>query len=208
MKKNFANLCFLLLLSFQLVAQNKDFLCVPYKQFGKVLPTHTEADLIRIFGKTNVVRDSFFVEGDFAHLITTVFKGKAEQFSIFWKEENPPFKKPMSVSCDAKKSPFYVFQGIKVGSPITELVKLNDGKAFEFSGFGWDFGGNCCFNLVNNKFDGLSFRLNMLDNNYQKISETDQNKILGDQMVKSDLPIFKKFTPFISEITISLNQYE
>lgn len=207
MKKKFANLCFLLLFSFQLVAQNKDFLCIPYKQFGKVLPTHTEADLIKMFGKNNVVRDSFFVEGDFASLLTTVFKGKAEEFSVFWKEEKPPFKKPMSVSFSATKSPFYVEKNIKIGAPISELVALNKGKVIEFSGFGWDFGGSCCLN-ESAIFDGLSFRIDMTEQAYIKMTDAEKNKVLGDQTVRSDLPIFKKFMPIIAEITISLNKYE
>lgn len=188
-----------------------DYTCVPLKKAGRILPNHTVADIEQLFGKENIGIDSLFAEGEFVGLRSVVNKGKADEIFISWEEDKPPFKKIMSVEVAQNNSPYKTEEGIGVGSSIADIqTKLNGGKPFTFSGFGWDYGGGCCFSEgVSEKLRHVSFRLDMQENDYQKFTEEENRQFMGDQSVSSDLPIFKqKAMPVAMTMMVTLNEYQ
>jgi hypothetical protein len=188
-----------------------DYTCVPLKKAGRILPNHAMADIEQLFGKENIGIDSMFAEGEFVGLRSVVNKAKADEIFISWEEDKPPFKKIMSVEVTQPNSPYKTEEGIGVGSTVADIqAKLNDGKPFTFSGFGWDYGGGCCFGEgISEKLRRVSFRLDMQENDYQKFTEDENRQFIGDQSVPSDLPIFKqKAMPVVMTMMVTLNEYQ
>ncbi len=188
-----------------------DYTCVPLKKAGRILPNHTVADIEQLFGKENIGIDSLFAEGEFVGLRSVVNKGKADEIFISWEEDKPPFKKIMSVEVAQQNSLYKTEEGIGVGSTTGDIqTKLNAGKPFTFSGFGWDYGGGCCFSEgVSEKLRHVNFRLDMKEADYEKFTEDEKNKFLGDQSVSSDLPIFQqKAMPVAMTMMVTLNEYQ
>lgn len=93
------------------------------------------------FGPNNLSQDSLFQEGMLQGLVTVIRKGTREEVMIYWQEKKPPFKTIHLIEISKAGSPYQFANGIKIGTSMTELVKLNGGKALHFYGFGWDYAG-------------------------------------------------------------------
>lgn len=112
-----------------------DFLIVPGKNVGRVKIGSTIGDLETTFGKEFIQKREIYMEGDpYPGLV--IFRdsqlelectlGKNDQVSaIYIRQPGAPWK---------------TNEGIKIGTTLKELVKLN-GRELSFSGWGWDYGG-------------------------------------------------------------------
>ena len=91
-------------------------------------------------GKSNLTTDSLFLEGMFEKLFTSLWKGTEKEIKIFWKEKQAPFRTIESIEVSQPNSAYQFANGIKIGSTLSEMEKLN-GKPISLYGFGWDYGG-------------------------------------------------------------------
>jgi hypothetical protein len=177
-------------------ADNADVWLVTKDKVGKISANMTEADLVATFGKNNItIEKEIYANGDvppFEGL--TIFKGKPDELEIAWAEGKKG-KKIGIIFIRNKGGQWHTKDGIKVGTTLADLNRIN-GKSFDFSGLGWDYGG-----YINDwkkgKLDnmGVSLRLNA-DGNLPA-------KYTGEVTVKSDEAGLAKAKIAVSELTIS-----
>jgi hypothetical protein len=182
------------------------YLCVPCKSVGKITANTSEADLVKWFGRENVITEKSAFDGG-EIIITTIFRGTEKQLIINWKDED---KLTGVVSCEIHHANtiWQIPYGIKPSTPLAKLNELN-GKPFLFSGFGWDFGGNVldykggkleqfkeCYSL------GLSDSSE--DNAYNLADEASQ-QVMGDTDVMSDNKVLEKMNITVSVVRILFN---
>ncbi len=118
------------------IAMN-DFSIVPGERLGQIKIGNTQGQLEAIFGK------EFITKGD-------IFFGDGESSTGFYVFKDSPFEVCCAVTEDGApvglilirqpNSPWITAEGVKMGTTLDQLVKLN-GKPIKFSGFGWAYGG-------------------------------------------------------------------
>ncbi|HNI45088.1 MAG TPA: hypothetical protein PK230_10365 [Chitinophagales bacterium] len=171
-------------------------------QAGEILPNTTEKEVSNLFGKENVSQDTIFVADMEPFIGTSLYKGTANELQIIWtdaKHEHP------EVAITRQKGQWHSPKGIKVGMTLAELVQLNDGKAIQFSGFGWDYGGN----VTNWNGGALEQEKVMVKLQEGEISPDLQKlyqSVLGDGVFSSDTKDIEKLGITVGEISISLNK--
>lgn len=174
----------------------------------KIKPNHTEADLISLYGKENVSRDSLYAEGMAIAIASYVYKNKPEELEILW-QENAEFQKIGSIRITQENAPYQTANGIKIGTALKEIEKLN-GAPVAFSGFGWDYGGGCCNygqGTMTKTMPCLSMQLVITDPDLEKkASESEITSVMGDREVTSDNPIFDKIAVSINGLQVSFMQ--
>jgi len=152
-------------------------------------------------GKDNVSIDSLFQEGDFARMITVLWKGKDKQLDIAWEEEKPPFTKIKYITISNPKSPYAFDNGIKIGTSLNEIVKLNNGD-IKLYGFGWDYGGSF-ISFGNGRLAG---DLPCFGGVFQLEENTESEgapELFGDREISSSNPEFKNHKVILTEIIVS-----
>lgn len=174
-----------------------DFLLTPCVG-NKILNSKTsEADLIKIVGKKNVERvERWYAEGSERVVGSVFFKDTPQSFFIRWKD-TVNFKNPESIEIHGDKSVWELDNGIKIGTDLKELVKLN-GKQFTFSGFDWDYGGYAIFEKGNLESDCYSIQLYY---DYKDLFENEWNQIVGDKIVSTKNPVLNKIKVYVDSIT-------
>jgi hypothetical protein len=165
-----------------------------------ITPTTTEADLIKMFGKENVVRQKeIYANGDVPPCSGfCVFKDKPNELLLGIDTENNKKKKLTFILIRGTGGKWHTKDGVKVGTTLAELNTIN-GKPFLFSGLGWDYGG-----YINDFQKGklwqekpaISLRLDQEGNLPVGFS--------GDVVCKSDAPELKKATLFVGEIFVNI----
>jgi hypothetical protein len=105
---------------------------------GKIFRALSKSALAAVYGANNVSLEKVFgAEGESETFETALFAQRpAEKIRIGWSD---PANKIVS-DVDVFGSKWIGPGGIHVGSTIAEVQKAN-GKAFTFSGLGWDYGG-------------------------------------------------------------------
>ncbi len=94
----------------------RNYTIVPKQQFGDITPASTEADLIRLYGDSNVVHiDRGLVQ-------TVIFPKSNSEIEIAWKK-GQTFKKIESLF--VRQGKFQTPEGIRIGSTLKELEAAN-----------------------------------------------------------------------------------
>jgi hypothetical protein len=91
--------------------------------------------------------------------------------------------------------------GLQLGMSIEEVEALN-GKPFTLMGFGWDYGGGASFQ--GGEFPGLPegcFLSLGFSPSVELPAGTDQDAIMGDREVASDLPLLRQVEPVIDRLS-------
>jgi len=115
------------------------WLCIPGKQVGLIKNTSTEADIIKAYGKSNVIRRTIGLgEGETTDG-TVVFPDTDNEVTIEWAKDKA-FQKPAKVRIEKANTAWKTDQGIGVGTTLAQLEAIN-GKDFKFAGFEWDYAG-------------------------------------------------------------------
>lgn len=188
--------------------------CIPGKQVGVITSTASEQFLINALGRHDVSpHDTIYgAEGMFS-IGTIIYKGTPNEAHIVWKD-TLNFKNPEYVEVGfaepGKESEvrWHVTNGVKVGTKLTELEQIN-GKPFNFSGFGWDYGGSVVDwnggKLINS--DSTSYLSIILAYDYenQALSPVAE-KVMGDKSFESKDPNAQKLNPFVSHFIISFRE--
>ena len=185
--------------------------CIPGERAGIITSTSSEQELIEKLGKEHVSpHDTVYgAEGMFS-IGTILYKGTPNEAHIIWKDtlnfKNPDYVEVGFVE-PGKESQvqWYVTNGVKVGTKLTELEQIN-GKSFNFSGFGWDYGGSVVDwnggKLMN--ADSTSYLAIILAYDYENQALNPvADKLLGDKSFESKDPNAQKLNPFVSHFIIS-----
>src|SRR5689334_15760263 len=108
-----------------------------------LLAFDSEQALIEKFGAENVGRDTAWLpEGMGQIMVTLLYPGTRNEVTFEWSDSiSYSTLDAVEVSTDSSD---WSSHGVRVGTPMSELVDLN-GEEFTFSGFGWDYGGYASF---------------------------------------------------------------
>lgn len=189
----------------------EDFVCVPGERVGNIITATTSLEELKTkLGDVVTAKDSIYLGEGYYEIGTTLYKGTPNELQILWKD-TLNFKNPSSVligeslSASATATQWHTDSGIKIGTTLKELENIN-GKAFAFSGFGWDYGGQVV-NWQGGKLgsaDGASYVAVVLTYNYEdeklnKIAE----KVMGDSSFSSNQPEAQQLNPVVLNFLIS-----
>jgi hypothetical protein len=89
--------------------------------------------------------------------------------------------------------------GVRLGMTLKELEELN-GKPFQFSGIGWDYGGGIS-GWDGGKLDKASIGITV-DADYNSDQQQDLLPVTGDQILNSNDPAVRKVTLRVVAISI------
>ncbi|MEZ0610958.1 hypothetical protein ACAW74_20770 [Fibrella sp. WM1] len=134
-----------------------NFLVIPSQQVGVVRANSSEAELRKLLGAANVVRDTIYMAEGAFEIGTTLFKNTADQAQILWKDtktfarpdmvllrpeydENNELKPGTGGKAVQWTVPVGTAGSLSPGTSLRDVEKLN-GKPFKLYGFGWDYGG-------------------------------------------------------------------
>jgi hypothetical protein len=189
-------LIFVLLIQTGFSQSPSDFVLKPCYGSSILNAQTSEGDLVKIVGKKNVERVERLYAEDTERIIGSVFfKDSPSYFFIKWKD-TVNFKNPDWMEIHGDKSIWMLDNGIKIGTDLKELVKLN-GKQFTFSGFDWDYGGYATFEKGKLENDCYSIKLYY---NYKDLFESEWNQIVGDKVVSTSNPVLKKIKVYVDSI--------
>lgn len=165
--------------------------------WGAIKKNTDFAGLQSIYGAANV-KDERICGPECADSIdvTTIYPEKNNQFTVYWKQ-NAYHKEIDFLEADMPESPYHISNGLKIGSSLEDLLKIN-GKQIIFSGFDWDYGGFIqdygMGALQNSPF---VFRLQMIGDGGSELS--------GDSEFNTEMPEVKKNISKIKISTITLS---
>jgi hypothetical protein len=116
---------------------------------------------------------------------------------VYWDQENnpktPAFIRIISGDTPSAGADWKTDSGFGIGTPITELEKLN-GKPFDIYGFGWDYGG-AVTDWKGGNLAGKGIHL------YFTIGESDNfDKISGEKVLSSNDPELLKAMPRVATL--------
>ena len=178
--------------------QKSDFVLTPCNGNSILNSKTSEADLVKIVGKKNAERvERWYAEGTERVVGSVFFKDTPQSFFIRWKD-TVNFINPESIEIHGDKSLWEIDNGIKIGTELKELVRLN-GKHFTFSGFDWDYGGYTIFENGSLESDCYSIQLYY---DYEDLFENEWNQIVGDKIVSTKNPILNKIRVYVDLITV------
>lgn len=173
---------------------------------GGIPANSTAASLAKTYGAANVVTQSVAgAEG--AEVKTTVIfpKDKSKRLIVFWKDESA--RKGIDsliVRRDDKANPTnWEIAGLTLASTLADIEKAN-GKSFQLSGFGWDYGG-----FVNEwnggKLEKLAggCRLILRLEPGKDANPDATDKVSGDARFTSSDPNMKAAKPQLVELTLA-----
>lgn len=172
----------------------------------------SEASLKEAFGAENVEYKTVAgAEGMEAQATVIYPNDPARSVTVFWWDEAARAK-PASIQVQADfaadpdgadlwktailwQSP----QGIRIGSTAEEIEKLN-GKPFDISGFGWDYGG-FAVGWNGGALEPAEGGCNLTVRFNPSVAETPDGA-MGDTQLKSDSPEMRAAKPRVTEFTI------
>ena len=177
---------------------SEEWLCIPKKQIGKITPTTTEADLIKLYGKKNVMRDSVSAgEGTYVPA-TTIFPNTPNALSITWKDATT-LKNIARIIIKEKGTKWTTDKGITIGSSLKEVKKQN-ATDFYFFGFEWDYYGTVTsWEDGNFEKSGFSVRLGY-EGDISNLDQKELGKVLGDHEVSTSEPILQKMNVMVEQM--------
>lgn len=155
--------------------------------------------LIEYYGKENHTDDTLYAEGEVSGFASVLWKGTPREIQIIWQDEQ--MAKSIGFMLENNKSNRKILDRFYVGMSLKELVEAN-GDAVELSGFGWDYGGGCCFGErkgILAKYPCLSFTLDLSPEAYES---EEVNNVLGDMLIGSESDFFEKHSAFVQSIYV------
>lgn len=167
--------------------------------WGAITRTTDFEGLKKIFGADSI-KDERVCGPECADSIdvTFVYRGSEREICVYWKDS--AYHKTIGMlECWNEASPYYTDKGLKIGSTMTELLRLN-GKPITFSGFGWDYGGMIqSFNGGALEKSPLVLRLNL--------SDYSDNDLTGDTELNTDMEAVKKKMDLMAVYMLGLSFY-
>jgi len=118
-----------------------DFLVVYGKMNRRAGPINsrtTRANLAALFGKTKLRNSTIVLGENGVKQPSTDILTKGAEATVVWETEAR--RKIVGILMSKRNSQWHTEDGIKVGTSVQELEKIN-GAPFKFSGLDWDDGG-------------------------------------------------------------------
>ncbi len=150
------------------------------------------ASLEEKVGRKGLSQDSLMKEGAFEGFVTKLWKGTAKEIVVHWKEKKAPYAVIDYLEVVQPASPYHFANGIKIGTSLNDIIKLNGGTAVNLYGFGWDYGGTF-IDFGKGKLAGdipcFGGVFALPDN----IKTDDSREITGDIKITSSHPALKNY---------------
>jgi hypothetical protein len=162
-----------------------DRLIVPGTRIGAVRKNSTFAQLSRLYGAGNIRRARIDVGEGETEPGYILFPGKPDRLAIVLSAQGRVLYARTTTAGSAWKTA----EGIRVGMPVAELVRINGGH-FTFSGFGWDGSG-----MVKDDTSAKlpkSLRLRLGARKADGLTAEERQEITGDITVRTDNPVVAK----------------
>jgi hypothetical protein len=158
----------------------------------------TREDLVRVYGKANVVDQDVEVGEGETQPGTVLFpKDPKRSIEILWKDPNKKTQ-PASAQIQGETSLWKAPHGISLGTSLKQLEQFN-GRPFQLSGFGWDYSGTVLSwekGSLAADLDGEHGRVVVrLDSSTANMTEEEQSQVMGDRDFSSRNPVMQKFNP-------------
>lgn len=113
------------------------------EKVGLITPANcTREAVLAAYGNDAKVDSIYIIDGMFGEGVVLFPDNPRRRVELYWEPEFNT-KRPAYIRIDGDStgvSDWKTTEGITIGTPMSEVQKLN-GKAFDISGFGWDYGG-------------------------------------------------------------------
>ena len=171
-----------------------DWTIHPRERFGAIRETTSRTELEKVFGSANVQDAWIYLAEGFCVPGTLVFPGTDDELELTWSTDER--LAPATVRVRKDNGHWITVDGVRIGTPLTELEELRGGP-LEFGGFGWDYGGGT-------RWNGLSLRLAPDASDYRRLAEEPGFRdILGERTVRSDHPLIRNMTVRVALIELA-----
>lgn len=162
---------------------NTDTLLITDSTWGLIHRDMNFSDLQVVYGKENLKDERICGAECMDSVDVTMLYPETNNQSVIYWEDTAYHKKIAFIECFNDSAAWHTSSGLKIGSGLNELLKLN-GKKISFYGFGWDYGGSIT-SYNNGKLESspISFILD---------SATEENSLIGDIGLDTDMPAVKK----------------
>lgn len=175
-----------------------------------VLEIQSEKDLITKYGQESVSYDTIWGAEGFYTMGTLLRTDEQSHVEIMWLDSA---KRLGMVSATLVSDEDYYAEkidagkwksctGVALGMSLADVEAIN-GKPFQFSGFGWDYGGGI-ISWQGGKLDNRGFTIQIAEGpGDEQMSETEANSVLGDITVMSNDPTARKLKPRVWSISVA-----
>ena len=179
-----------------------DTFIIPGKRIGLITADTKRADLVELYGETNLKDDVVLRgEGTVSFPVTKVNSTTPGALTIFWTDESRSKISHVSGFGGQWKT----LDSLGTGTSINGVKDVLG--QFELNGFGWDNGGFVYLENTNlSKYkDNLGLRLNVEYSTIQKFPKPYQ-AVSGDSRFSSTNPNFKPLDVRVSEMIITFDK--
>ena len=163
------------------VIEKVDSTLITDSSWGPITANTNFESLIKIYGDANVKNETICGPECVDSIdVTIVYPNTNREITVYW-DDSAYHKKIGMIETAVQGSPYKTAAGLKVGSTLRDLLKVN-GKRITFSGFGWDYGGT-----VLSYGDGLLGK----SSNHFTLDYKDhpgQSNLYGDRELHTDMP--------------------
>jgi hypothetical protein len=179
---------------------NIDSLLITDSSWGLIAKTTNFEALQKLYGINNIKDERICGPECIDSIDVTILYPDAKNEAIIYWRDSAYHKEIGMIRCYSDSAGYHTSTGIKIGSGITDLLKLN-GQKIDFYGFGWDYGGGI-ISYNNGKLEKspIGFELDTQ-------SEVDNN-LYGDTELSTDMPLVKKAIDKIKVRLIYLSFYK
>jgi hypothetical protein len=165
------------------------------EKVGLITPANcTQEGVLAAYGKDAKLDSIYLMEGMYGQGVVLFPDNPKRRVEIYWEKDFDP-KRPSYIRIDGDStgvSDWKTSNGITIGTPLTDLVKLN-GKAFDISGFGWDYGGFVTDWKGGNFNSSMTIRMEPAGNEASA-------KVAGEGVFASDNPDMVAANPVVSRM--------
>lgn len=186
-----------------------DWLLVPGVRAGAITPESSEESLSELFGPANVRPETIDVGEGMTEPGTILFPNDpAGRIEILWSDVEAR-RHPHTVWISGSESRWHFVHGISLGMTLEKLEAIN-GNAFEMAGWGWDYGGTIYDwrggVLATDLLIGQDVWIRLVVEDWQGMTQADQQSILGDGAFLSSMDLARKLNPSVQYAAIAIHE--
>jgi hypothetical protein len=177
---------------------SKSTTIIPGKSVGAISKKTKRTDLVKMFGASKLKDEkTLFFGGDAEFPGTRVKLGKDEySLVVLWKDE----KRTQALGVMVYDPKWKTAEGIGVGTTLNTL-RQKAGE-FQFSGFGWDYGGLVQLrNTKLSKYEDITIQMDTDKNSSQKYPN-DSQYASGEKQLSSQDPRLKRLNISVSRMIV------
>ena len=176
------------------------------ERVGRISALSDLERLVGLFGQRLVVERPFSTGEGFCVPGMVVFPGTSDELEIAWQDRAQ--SQVAAVRIRRAGGRWATAGGVRVGTSLADLERLNGGP-FTFGGFGWDYGGRVASweggRLERRLSDGIALRLDADGDALREVGDgSEATLLLGDRLVRSDLPIARRAGITVRDISVML----